>query len=110
MGKFLVIFNGAAGETDKVALTEKQQAEFMHAWATWAQANDRALLDPGAPLNAKKRLTKHGVENFTDTKTGYTIVEANSHDEAVQIFSKHPHLGLFAGNSIEVLECPAPPG
>lgn len=37
---------------------------------------------------------------------GYTIVEADSHDEAVQIFSAHPQLGLFAGNSIAVLECP----
>jgi hypothetical protein len=109
MGKFLVIFNGAAGETDKVALREKQQAEFMHAWAAWAQAHDRAIIDPSAPLNVKKGLARQGVEDSTDTKTGYTIVEANSHDEAVQIFSNHPHLGLFAGNSIEVLECPAPP-
>jgi len=110
MSKFLTIFYGAADEAGKAELTEQQQTEFMNAWASWAQANERALIDPGAPLNAKKLVTAQGVEDFTDAKTGYTIVEADSHDEAVQIFSEHPHLGLFPGNSIAVLECPPLPG
>jgi hypothetical protein len=110
MGRFLAIFNGAADEVSKAELTEQQQSEFMNAWASWAQDNERALVDPGAPLNAKKLVTAQGVENFTDAMTGYTIVEADSHDEAVQIFSEHPHLKLFAGNSIAVLECPPLPG
>lgn len=105
MGKFLAIFNGAADEADKAGITEQLQAEFMNAWASWAHANERALVDPGAPISAKKLVTAQGVEDFTDAKTGYTIVEAATHDEAVQIFSKHPHLGLFPGNSIAVLEC-----
>ena len=110
MGKFLAIFNGAADEAAKAELTEQQQIDFMNAWASWAQANEGSLVDAGAPLNAKKLITAHGVEDFTDAKVGYTSVEADSHDEAVQIFSEHPHLGLFPGNSIAVLECPAPPG
>jgi len=110
MGKFLAIFNGAADEVDKAELSEEKQTEFMSAWASWAQANAGALVDPGAPLNAKKLVTAQGVEDFTDAKTGYTIVEADSHDEAVRIFSEHPHLRLFPGNSIAVLECPPVPG
>ncbi len=110
MGRFLAIFNGAADEADKAELTEQRQAEFMNAWASWAQANERALVDAGAPLNAKKLVTAEGVEDFADAKIGYTIVEADSHDEAVRIFSAHPHLELFRGNSIEVLECPPVPG
>jgi hypothetical protein len=109
MGKFLAIFHGVADEAGKAALTEQQQTDFMNAWASWAQANERALVDPGSPLYAKKRVTADGVEDFTDTVTGYTIVEADSHDAAVQIFAGHPHVGLFAGNSIAVLECPPAP-
>ncbi|MCZ7439359.1 hypothetical protein O7598_23335 [Micromonospora sp. WMMC241] len=109
MGRFLALFNGAADEVDKVELSDQQQTEFIDAWAAWAQANEKALVDPGAPLNAKKLVTAQGVEDFTDAMTGYTIVEADSHDEAVRIFSGHPHLGLFPGNSVAVLECPAPP-
>ncbi|MCA2219127.1 hypothetical protein [Jidongwangia harbinensis] len=54
-------------------------------------------------------MTADGVEDVTDTMIGYAIVEAESHDAAVQIFAGHPHLGLSAGNSIAVLECPPPP-
>lgn len=36
-------------------------------------------------------------------------MRASSHDEAVEIFSGHPHLSLIAGNSIEVIECPTIP-
>ena len=109
MGKFLAIFNGAADETGKAEITEQQQADFLAAWASWAQINARALIDPGAPLNAKKLVTARGVEDFTDAMTGYTIVEADSHEEAATIFSAHPHLTLSPGNSIAVLECPPPP-
>ncbi|KAB1114740.1 hypothetical protein [Micromonospora aurantiaca (nom. illeg.)] len=109
MGRFLALFNGAADEAGKADLTEQQQTDFMNAWAAWAQANESALVDPGAPLYGKKLVTARGVEDFTDNLVAYAIVEAYSHDEAVRIFSGHPHLGLFAGNSIAVLECPPPP-
>jgi hypothetical protein len=49
----------------------------MSAWASWAQAHQQALVDPGAPLYMKKLVTTHGVEDFTDSKTGYAIVEAH---------------------------------
>ncbi|WP_370615238.1 hypothetical protein [Mumia sp. Pv 4-285] len=110
MAKFLAIYNGFADDSDKDDLDAARQSEFMNAWASWAQAHQDALVDPGAPLYRKKRLTADGVEDFTDPKTGYALVEAASHDEAVRIFSDHPHLGLFPGNSIEVLECPPVPG
>lgn len=35
---------------------------------------------------------------------------ADAHDDAVAIFAEHPHLQLASGNSIDVLECPGPPG
>jgi hypothetical protein len=110
MTRFLAIYNGAADALDKGSLSEEQQSEFMNAWAAWAQAHQKSLVDPGAPLYMKKLVTAHGVEDFTDSKTGYAIVEAESHDEAVQIFAEHPHLRLISGNSIEVLECPPVPG
>jgi hypothetical protein len=109
VGKFLAILNGAADEADREELTEQQQADFLTAWATWAQVNEHALVDPGAPLYLKKRLTREKVEDFTDAKIAYAVVEAESHDDAVQIFKDHPHLGLTPGNSIEVLQCPAIP-
>lgn len=110
MGRLLAIYNGAADSETKDELSEEQQGEFMRAWAAWAQANQDALVDPGAPLYRKKVVTQDRVEDFTDAKVGYAIVEADSHDEAVRVFSEHPHLSLIEGNSIEVLQCPSMPG
>lgn len=109
MTRFLAIYHGAADQLEKGRLSEAEQAEFMAAWATWAQTHQGSLVDPGAPLHMKKLVTAHAVEDFTDSKTGYAIVQADSHDAAVQMFAQHPHLQLHRGNSIEVLECPAMP-
>jgi hypothetical protein len=110
MGRYLAIYNGVADDAAKSEFSQEQQHEFMAAWGAWAQAKQHAFVDPGAPLNRKKVVTAQGVEDFTDTKTGYAIVEADSHDDAVRIFAEHPHLALIPGNSIEVLECPPVPG
>jgi hypothetical protein len=106
MGKYLAILEGGADEAGKTALTDQQQQDFMQEWARWAQANEHALVDPGAPLFRKKRVTARGVEDFVDATVAYAVVEASSHDEAVGIFSQHPHLQLHPGNSIALLECP----
>lgn len=110
MARFLAIYHGAADPLEKGQLSEEQQAEFMSEWASWAQSHEHALVDPGAPIFLKKLVTSRGVEDFTDSKTGYAIVQAESHEEAAQVFAEHPHLRLHPGNSIEVLECPATPG
>jgi hypothetical protein len=109
MGRYLAIYHGAADDTAR-GLSAEQERAFMHAWGAWAQAHQDALVDAGSPLYRKKTVTAHGVEDFTDSKTAYAIVEAASHDDAVRIFAEHPHLALMQGNSIEVLECPAAPG
>lgn len=109
MGKYLAIYNGAAVGDSKSELSEEHQGEFMLAWATWAETHADALIDPGAPLFTKRVVTSQGVADFVDPKVGYAIVRAESDDEAARIFSQHPHLGLFPGNSIEVLECPSAP-
>ncbi|WP_269304244.1 hypothetical protein [Aeromicrobium sp. HA] len=106
MSRFLAILDGAADDESKNELSDDQQAEFLAAWGAWAQVHESALVDPGAPLFRKKVVTKAGVEDFTDAKVAYAIVEAGSHDEAARILAAHPHLTLSAGNTIEVLECP----
>lgn len=109
MTKFLAILTGAAGDIERESITDEQSAAFIESWGAWARSLGPALVDPGRPLFTKVRLTADGARPFEDAKTAYAIVEAPSHDEAVELFRTHPHLGLLRGNSIEVIECPAPP-
>jgi len=110
MSRYLAIFKGSASDEQKQAISPEQRQAFLAAWGGWAQSHASALVDPGAPLFRKRVVTKDGDAEFTDSKTGYAIVEADSHDAAVAMFAEHPHLTLIAGNAIEVIECPTVPG
>lgn len=106
MGTYLAILNGAADTAAETPLTQAQQAEFMTAWARWARETGPALVDPGKPLFHKRRVTADGVEAIEDGRVAYAIVTAESHDAAVDVVRRHPHLTLMPGNSIDVIECP----
>lgn len=110
MGKYLAIFTGAATGEARASITAEESRAFVARWGAWAGELSRALVDPGAPLYRKIRLTADAAVPVEDSKTAYVIVEADSLDQAVEMFTTHPHLGLAAGNAIEVIECPAPPG
>jgi hypothetical protein len=64
-----------------------------------------------AAVSPRRRtpVSSAGEDSFEDTRIAYAIVEALTHEQAVKMFAGHPHLGLRPGNSIDVLECPAPP-
>lgn len=107
MTKYLAIYHGAASDKQKQGLSDEESQVFMQAWAEWAQTHKEAFVDAGSPLSKTKLLTSEGASDTRNTMTGYAIVEADSHEEAVKIFSTHPHLTLVSSNSIEVIECPS---
>jgi hypothetical protein len=81
----------------------------MDAWMTWMTNNKSALADMGAPLGKTKRVTAAGVSSVRNEVTGYTIVEAESHDAAAKMLTGHPHLSV-PGAYIDVLSVTAIPG
>lgn len=109
MGSYLAIFYGAATDEARESITAEESNAFVERWGAWAGDLGDALVDPGAPLSEKTRLTADGAAPFEDAKTAYAIVAAASHADAVRMFTTHPHLDLATGNSIEIIECPAPP-
>ena len=96
MGKYLVIFNGAATDEARETITPEDSSAFVERWGSWAGALGSALV-AGAPLYRKVRLTADTAEPFEDAKTAYALVDATSHDQAVEMFSGHPHLDLAPG-------------
>lgn len=73
----------------------KEAEDTMKAeWDTWMEEHKGMFSGITAGLGKTKRVTKEGV---TDTKNSimlYSIVEANSHEEATQAFENHPHFGI----------------
>jgi len=109
VGNYLAILNGAATGEARATITPQESNAFLARWGDWARALGPALIDPGTPLYRKFRLAADAIEPFEDSKVAYAIVDAASPHEAAEVFATHPHLGLQPGNSIEIIECPAPP-
>ena len=112
MKKFLVVYMADRAGFEKMMResTPEMQKAGMAAWMKWMTDNQSALVDGGAPLGATKRVTVSGVSDVRNEMGGYSIVQAESHAAATEMFGKDfPHLQV-PGAWIEVVEIMAIPG
>jgi hypothetical protein len=115
MKTFLAIYTGSpAGMEAWKALDADTRAarerEGMEGWKQWISTNEASLMDSGTPLGKTKRVNKEGITDIRNAMTAYSIVRAESHDAAAKLFAAHPHLTIFPGDGIEVMECLPIPG
>jgi hypothetical protein len=111
MSKFFVLYLAPVAAIDQMMAnsTPEQMKAGMDAWMTWMKNNKGALADMGAPLGKTKRVTSAGISSVRNEVTGYTIVEAESHDAAAKMVVGHPHL-MVPGAYIDVLSVTPIPG
>lgn len=110
MKKFIAIYYGTPASMEQWAkLTPEakadRQREGIKVWASWAEKNSKMIKDVGNPLGKTKRVDGEGISDTKNQLTAYTIVEAETHEEAAKLFVKHPHFEIFPGESIEIMEC-----
>ena len=110
MKKFLAIYLGSPEALAKWRSVEEEmrknnEKEGMESWMKWAIENKDSILDNGTPLGKTKRIDKNGVTDVKNELGVYTVVQANSHEEAANLFLNHPHFMIFPGESVEVMEC-----
>ena len=100
MTKYLLGYHGSF-MTDAPAADDSTMA----AWGAWMAGMGSALVDGGNPARMAKTVTAGGaVSNGGGANpiTGYSIVEAASFDDAVELSKGCPI--FLAGGSIEVSE------
>jgi len=110
MKKFLAIYLGSAEAMAKWMAMEGDEKESkekagMEAWMKWATENKKSIVDMGSPIGKTKLVNKDGVSEVKNEIGAYTVVEAESHEEAAKLFLNHPHFTHFPGDRIEVMEC-----
>lgn len=105
MKKFFVTYNATPEQFKKwMSMEEGEGKAWMDAWNAWMAPHKTAFLDEGGPLNKVKKVTKGKVEDAHNSIGAYSIVQAESHEAATEIFKDCPH---FEGDSwIEVMEMP----
>jgi hypothetical protein len=101
MGDFALLYTGGS-----MPETEEETARVMKAWNDWYADLGKAVKDGGNPFSpAAKTIASDGAvrEGAQGTPhTGYTIVSANSIDEATTLAKGSPI--LQGGGSVTVYE------
>jgi hypothetical protein len=113
--KFLAVYLGTKAAMKKweklpAKIRREREAQGMQAWIRWGAKHKRAILDPGAPLGATRRVDRRGARATRNELAAYTVVRAPSHAAAAKIFENHPHFTIFPGEAVEVMECLEIPG
>jgi hypothetical protein len=103
MTKFLYLYRGPATPMD--TFTPEQSAEQAKAWTDWMSRAGSALVDGGAPFGARAAVADDGSNPSPSDQNGYSIVTADSLDDARKLVESHPFLAEGKGRfSIEIFE------
>ncbi len=111
MKKFIVLYHAPKGAMEKMANVSPEDAKKgMEPWMTWAAKVGDGMVDLGTPLGNGMKVTKSGTHPSDKNVVGYTILQANSMEEAVEMVKGHPHLDWVDGCEVEVHESLPLPG
>ena len=111
MSKFFLLYLAPVSAIEQMMANSnpEQMKVGMDAWMGWMKKHEKAIVDMGAPLGKTKRVTATSVASVKNEVTGYTIVEAESHDAAAAVLVGHPHLNM-PGAYVDVLSVTPIPG
>ncbi len=117
MKTYLAIFTGSPDSPNNVkwkalddATRKKKEAAGMAAWGNWAAKNQKSILEMGGPCGKTKKIDASGISDIRNQIAAFTVVQAESYDEAAKLFLDHPHFAIFPGDSVEVMEILPIPG
>lgn len=80
----------------------EKRKEGMAEWVKWMEAHKSSIADMGAPLGKTKRVSSSGVADTKNDVGGYSIVRAESQEEAAKLFQDSPHFQI-PGAYIDVI-------
>ena len=97
MGQYIIgFFGGTKPDTPEEA--QGHLEKFM----TWTGSLGRAVVNQGTPLKDSKILTSDGQVSDDVPWTGYTIIQANNYEEAMEFAKGCPHLDI--GGTLRIAE------
>ncbi|WP_414461627.1 hypothetical protein [Hyphomicrobium sp. DY-1] len=108
MKNYLAVFFGRSDAMEAwKALPESERKDREQAGMA---DHNGVISEMGSPLGKTKRADKNGMSDARNELCAWTVVKANSQEEATRLFLNHPHFTIFPGDYIEVMECLPVPG
>lgn len=104
MPTFLITYHGATEMPPSAEAREQMMSAFME----WAGSVGDKMVDPGSPLGPSRVVTSEGDTEgkATGEVGGYTIITADSLDDAVSAVHSHPFVA--GGGTLQVSEAVEP--
>jgi hypothetical protein len=102
MPRFLITYHGVMDTPP----TPEAREQMMSAFMTWAGSVGDNMVDPGSPLGPSRIVTSDGDSLGNTEIGGYTIIDADDLDTAVDAVRSHPFLSR--GGTLQVSEAIAP--
>jgi hypothetical protein len=115
MQKFIAIYRVPSASMEEwMKLPEEvrkaDQDKMMADWGVWMNTHkDKLSGGTTAALGKTKHVEKSGVADAHNDLMLYTMIEADSHEAATEIFKDSPHLDM-PGASIDVMPVNSLPG
>ncbi len=115
---YLAVFLGSKSSPrraawDALSETERRakEREGITAWKAWVQKHQGEIVAMGGPVGKTKKVTNRGIEDTSNEVGAFTVVRADSHEQAARLFEKHPHFMIFPGDRVEIMPVlPIPEG
>jgi len=97
-----------------VFLGSKNSARWT-AWNALSEAERRAkeqegIVTLGGPLGKTKKVSQGGISDVSNHMGAFTVVRADSHQAAAEMFENHPHFAIFPGEAVEIMPVLPIPG
>jgi hypothetical protein len=104
MPTFLITYHGGGS----MPASPEAREQMMAAFQAWAASTGDSMIDPGAPLGPSKVVSSDNVADGTADGGlgGYTLISADSLDDAVGVVKGHPFLAR--GGTLQVSEAVSP--
>lgn len=91
MANYLLTYHGEGG----MPTTDAEREATMAKWGAWFGKLGDAVVDPGNPATHAKAISPDGsVMDATSNPTGYSVIRADSLDQAVELSKGCPVLEI----------------
>ncbi len=105
MKQFVVIYYAPMSAMEKMhTASPEDMKKGMEAWMTWARKCGEHLIDLGSPLGPGQDVNSSGSAPSKTEVTGFSILQADSMEQAQELLKGHPHLGWAEGCRVEIHE------
>lgn len=102
MSKYIFIYKEDT-PVDMSQIPAEETKKVMEAWGEWLGNMGDKVVDPGDAFALHGKVVKQGdVSDADGLSSGYSIIEADSFDEAVALAQENP--SVKAGSSVEIYE------